>query len=51
VKGYYDGNADDGHVEGEAEVGEECSFIGAVVASIGIGVVEEERSKEGAGED
>lgn len=47
MEGDYDGDADYGHVEGEAEVGEECSFVGAVVACVAVGVVEEEGAEEG----
>lgn len=47
MEGDDDGDADDSHVDGEAEVGEECSFVGAVVASVAVGVVEEEGAEEG----
>jgi hypothetical protein len=40
VEGHDDGDCDDGHVDGEAEVGEKGSFIGAVVAGVTVGVVE-----------
>lgn len=38
------GDGDDGHVDGEAEVGEVCAFVGAVVASVAGLVVEKERA-------
>ena len=47
MEGYHDGDGHDGHVEGETEVGEECALVGAVVAGIAVGVVEEEGSEEG----
>lgn len=43
VEGDDDGDGNDGHVEAEAQVGEEGSLVGAVVARVGVGVVEEER--------
>jgi hypothetical protein len=46
MEGDDDGDCDYGHVDGEAEVGEEGSLIGAVVAGVTIGVVEEEGAEE-----
>jgi len=46
MEGDYDGYADDRHVDGEAQVGEECAFIGAVVTGVAVCVVEEEGAEE-----
>lgn len=47
VEADHDGDANDGHVDAEAQVGEECAFVRAVVARVAVGVVEEEGPEEG----
>ena len=44
MEGDNDSDGDDGHVDAEAQIGEKGAFVGAMVPSIGICVVEEERS-------
>lgn len=51
VEGEDDGDGNDGHVDGEAEVGQEGPLVGAVVAGVRRGVLEEERPQEGPGEE
>ena len=51
VEGDEDGDGDDGHVDAEAQPGEEGALVGAVVAGVAVGVGEEEGAVEGAGED
>lgn len=51
MKRYDDRNADYGHVDAEAEPGEEGSLVRAVVASIGGLVGEEEWGEERTGEE
>lgn len=46
-----DGGADDGHVDGEAQPGEEGALVGAVVAHVGLLVGEEEGTESRAGEE
>lgn len=47
MKGHYDCDCDDGHVDAEAEVGEKGSLVGAVVAGVAVGVGEEEGAGQG----
>lgn len=49
MEAYDDGDADDGHVERETQVGEEGALVGAVVAGVAVGVGEEEGAEEGGG--
>lgn len=49
VEGDDDGDADDRHIDGEAQPGEERPLVGAVVARVGGDVGEEERGEEWKG--
>lgn len=40
------GEGNDGHIHREAQVREKGSFIGAVIATVGVHIVEEERTEE-----
>jgi len=46
VEGYDDGDADNRHVDGEAQPGEKRALVGAVVAGIGRVVGEEKGVEE-----
>lgn len=50
MEGYHDGDGDDGHVDGEAEPGEECALVGEVVAGVG-GVVGKEEGGDERGKE
>lgn len=52
MEGHDYGDGYDGHVDAEPQIGEEGSLIGAVIACIAVGVVEEEGTEErGKAED
>lgn len=51
VEGQDDGDRDDGHVDGQAQVAEEGALVGAVVAGVRGLVLEEKRAQEGPREE
>ena len=51
VEGEDDGHGDDAQVHGETEPGEEGALVGAVIASIGSGVFEQQGAEIGTTEE
>lgn len=51
MEGEDDGDRDDGHVHGEAQVAEEGALVGAVVAGVRGLVLEEQGAEEGPREE
>lgn len=51
MEGEDDGDGDDGHVDGEPQVGQEGPLVGAVVAGVRGLVLEEEGPEEGPEEE
>jgi hypothetical protein len=51
MEGEDDGDAHDGHVDGEAEVREEGPLVGAVIPRITGLVLKQQRAKEGPGKE
>ena len=51
VEGQGDGDGDDGHVDRDAQVGEEGALVGAVVARVARLVLEEQRPQGRPGEE
>lgn len=51
MEGQDDGDGDNSHVDGKAQVTEECALVGAVVAGVRGLVLEQERAEEGPREE
>lgn len=51
MEGQDDGDRDNSHIDGEAQVAEERALVGAVVAGVRGLVLEEERAEEGPREE
>lgn len=51
VEGEDDGDGDDGHVDGEAQVAQEGALVGAVVSGVRRLVLEEQGAQEGPREE